>query len=27
MADEFVYISEIEEGISLYIEMLNQIVK
>ncbi|MDH6602354.1 acetylornithine deacetylase/succinyl-diaminopimelate desuccinylase-like protein [Myroides gitamensis] len=26
-ADEFVYISEIEEGISLYIEMLNQIVK
>ncbi|MDM1043737.1 M20 family metallo-hydrolase [Myroides sp. 1354] len=26
-ADEFVYVSEIEEGISLYIEMLNQIVK
>lgn len=26
-ADEFIYVSEIEEGISLYIEMLNQIVK
>ncbi|MBB1150961.1 MULTISPECIES: M20 family metallo-hydrolase [unclassified Myroides] len=26
-ADEYVYIEEIEQGISLYIEMLNQIVK
>lgn len=26
-ADEFVYVNEIEEGIALYIEMLNQIVK
>ncbi len=26
-ADEYVYIDEIEEGINLYIEMLNQIVK
>ena len=26
-ADEFIYVSEIEEGIALYIKMLNQIVK